>query len=69
MVIAHTHSMNTITAFGVVAALLASFAQAGAATDPCTLLAASEAQTYVGVLATPPYRADDAGAANARGSQ
>jgi len=69
MVVAQSGPMNTVAAFGVVVALLASFAQAGAATDPCTLLAASEAQTYVGVLATPPYRADDGGAANVRGSQ
>jgi hypothetical protein len=58
-----------VVAFGVAAALLASTARAGAATDPCGLLAASEAQTYVGVLTTPPFRANDDGAANARGAQ
>ena len=52
---------------GIAAALLGNFARAGAATDPCTLLSAIEAQTYVGQLATPPFRADDNGAANARG--
>lgn len=41
---------NTISTFGVAAALVASFARAGAATDPCTLVAASEVQKYVGVL-------------------
>lgn len=55
-------------AFGVAAALSTSWAQAGAATDPCTLLSASEAQTYVGALVSPPFRADDNGAANTRGS-
>jgi hypothetical protein len=35
--------------------------------DPCTLLSASEAQVYVGVLSTPPYRATDDGAADAAG--
>jgi hypothetical protein len=58
-----------VVAFGIAAALLASTARAGAATDPCRLLAASEAQTYVGVLTTPPFRANDDGAADARGAQ
>jgi hypothetical protein len=61
-------SRNKLAALGVAATLLASFAKAGAATDPCTLLAASEAQTYVGVLSTPPFRADD-GTANRAGMQ
>ncbi|MBA2686237.1 MAG: hypothetical protein H0U66_17270 [Gemmatimonadaceae bacterium] len=29
--------------------------------DPCTMLSANEAEVYVGVLASPPYRADDSG--------
>lgn len=36
--------------------------------DPCTLLTTGEAATYVGLLASPPYRASD-GAADARGDQ
>ncbi len=36
--------------------------------DPCTLLAAAEAEPYVGPLAVPPYRTSD-GAADARGDQ
>lgn len=36
--------------------------------DPCTLLAALEAQPYVGTLATPPYRASD-GVADVRGDE
>lgn len=35
--------------------------------DPCTLLAANEAQAYVGTLKTPPFRGDDNGAPNTRG--
>jgi hypothetical protein len=35
--------------------------------DPCTLLSASEAQVYVGVLTMPPYRVDDDGLADAGG--
>jgi hypothetical protein len=66
---ARSNARHTAAACGVAAAaLLASLAQAGAATDPCTLLSASEAQAYVGALATPPFRADDNGAANPRGS-
>lgn len=42
--------------------------QVATAHDPCTLLAASEAEPYVGPLATPPYRASD-GAADARGDE
>ena len=66
--VAQSNARNTVAALGVGAALLTSFAKAGAATDPCTLLAASEAQTYVGVLSTPPFRAND-GAANPKGTQ
>ena len=66
--VARSNIRNAAAAFGVAAALLATWARAGAATDPCTLLAASEAQTFVGPLATPPFRADDNGAANTRGS-
>jgi hypothetical protein len=38
------------------------------AQDPCALLSAAEAVPYVGLLATPPYRASD-GAADLRGDQ
>jgi len=62
--VARSNIRNATAAFGMAAALLATWARAGAATDPCTLLAASEAQTFVGPLATPPFRADDNGAAN-----
>lgn len=41
---------NTVAALGVGAALLASYVKAGAATDPCTLLAASEAQRWRSAL-------------------
>jgi len=66
--VAQSNVRNTAAALGVAAAMLASFARAGAATDPCTLLSASEAQTYVGSLTAPPFRADDNGAANMRGT-
>ena len=66
--VSHSKIRSAAAAFGVAAALLASLARAGAATDPCTLLSASEAQTFVGPLTTPPFRADDNGAANTRGS-
>jgi hypothetical protein len=66
--VTQSHVRNTAAAFGVAAVLAASLATAGAATDPCTLLSANEAQTYVGQLATAPFRADDNGAANARGT-
>jgi hypothetical protein len=59
---------HRVAAIGVGAALLATFARAGAAADPCTLLAATEAQAYVGALSTPPFRASD-GAANPKGRQ
>ncbi len=36
--------------------------------DPCSLLSAGEAETYVGPLASPPYRASD-GAADTRGDE
>jgi hypothetical protein len=35
--------------------------------DPCTLLSATEAAAYVGALTTPPFRANDDGAADAAG--
>src|SRR4029077_11326780 len=57
-----------LTALALGAALLTSHARAGAVTDPCTLLAASEAQKYVGALSTPPFRAND-GTANPKGTQ
>jgi hypothetical protein len=60
---------NTAIMFGVATALLVSIANASAVTDPCTLLAAGEAQSYVGTLTKPPFRADENGAANTRGTQ
>ena len=69
MIVTQIGPLNTVAALGVAAAFLSSFATAAAATDPCTLLTASEAQTYVGVLSTPPYRASDDGIANVHGSQ
>ena len=41
---------------------------AAGAHDPCTLLAAGEAEPYVGMLVSPPYRSSD-GAADARGDE
>lgn len=35
--------------------------------DPCTLLSANEAEVYVGVLGSPPYRATDDGVADVSG--
>jgi hypothetical protein len=35
--------------------------------DPCTLLSANEAEVYVGVLVSPPYRATEDGVADASG--
>jgi hypothetical protein len=69
MVVAQIGTRNTVIAFSVAAALLGSVAKAVAVTDPCTLLAAGEAQTYIGALTAAPFRADDNGAANARGTQ
>jgi hypothetical protein len=66
--LAQSQIRDIAAALGFAAALLGSLARASSATDPCTLLAANEAQTYVGQLATPPFRADDNGGANARGS-
>ena len=65
--IAQSILRTVAAALGVTAALVA-VAHAGPATDPCALLAAGEAQSYVGPLAAPPFRADDGGGANARGS-
>lgn len=59
---------NSAALVAVAASFLASVAHAVAATDPCTLLSAAEAQTYVGQLSAPPFRADDGGGANARGT-
>jgi hypothetical protein len=42
-------------------------AMGDATPDPCTMLSANEAEVYVGVLASPPYRATDDGVADARG--
>ncbi|MEO7039747.1 MAG: hypothetical protein ABI446_09910 [Gemmatimonadaceae bacterium] len=36
--------------------------------DPCTLLSANEAEVYVGVLGSPPYRATDDGVADVSGN-
>jgi hypothetical protein len=69
MNIAQIGARNALIAFGVATALLGSIAKAGAVTDPCTLLAAGEAQNYIGTLTAPPFRADDDGAASARGMQ
>ncbi|HEX3913344.1 MAG TPA: hypothetical protein VHW71_07550 [Steroidobacteraceae bacterium] len=41
--------------------------KAASTPDPCTLLSATEAATYVGTLSTPPFRANDDGAADAAG--
>jgi hypothetical protein len=40
-------------------AALSNAVNKAAGTDPCTLLSAQEAEVYVGVLATPPFRAND----------
>ncbi len=42
-------------------------AMGDATPDPCTMLSANEAEVYVGVLSSPPYRATDDGIANASG--
>ncbi|MEP6990334.1 MAG: hypothetical protein ABJA80_05325, partial [bacterium] len=42
-------------------------AAGGKTPDPCTLLSANEAEVYVGVLGSPPYRATDEGVADASG--
>ena len=68
MVIVQMGPLQGIAALGVAASLLAPLASAAPATDPCTLLAAGEAQVYVGALSTPPFRANDDGVAEARGS-
>jgi hypothetical protein len=65
--LAQSQIRNAAAVVGVAGALLGSLARAGAATDPCTLLSASESQAYLGPLAAQPFRADDNGAANARG--
>jgi hypothetical protein len=41
--------------------------KAAATPDPCTLLSATEAQTYVGALTTPPFRSSDDGVVDAAG--
>jgi hypothetical protein len=45
----------------------ATSAAARAEPDPCTLLSAGEAQTYVGALVMPPFRGNDDGAPDAGG--
>ena len=42
-------------------------AMGDATPDPCTMLSADEAEVYVGVLSSPPYRATDDGVADASG--
>ena len=42
-------------------------AMGNATPDPCTMLSANEAEVYVGVLVSPPYRATEDGVANADG--
>ncbi|MEO7207632.1 MAG: hypothetical protein ABI145_12790 [Steroidobacteraceae bacterium] len=66
--VARSNARNAVAALGVGVALLAPLAKGAAATDPCTLLAASEAQTYVGALSTPPFRASG-DAADPKGTQ
>lgn len=44
-------------------------AGAEATPDPCALLSANEAEVYVGVLVSPPYRATDDGVASVRGEE
>jgi hypothetical protein len=44
-------------------------AGAQATPDPCALLSANEAEVYVGVLVSPPYRATDDGVADVRGEE
>jgi hypothetical protein len=68
---ASTASIATraVLVFGTAAVFLAARCWANRATDPCALLSANEAQTYVGVLTTPPFRANDVGAPDAHGDQ
>lgn len=68
MVVTQFGSLKGTAALGVAASLLAPWAMAAPATDPCTLLAASEAPAYVGALTTPPFRANDDGVADVRGN-
>lgn len=56
------------TATSLLRKAVAADALASRAHDPCTLIAAHEAEPYVGPLATPPYRASD-GAADVGGDQ
>lgn len=62
--------MKRLLLLSGIAALIAACGgiQLATAHDPCTLLAAGEAEPYVGPLATPPYRASD-GAADVRGDE
>lgn len=69
MVVFQSRARNLVLAFGAAATLMGSVAEAVTVTDPCTLLSAVEAQSYVGVLTKPPFRADDNGAADAHGKQ
>jgi hypothetical protein len=69
MVVVQSGARNLVLALSVATTLLGSVAEAGTVTDPCTLLSAGEAQSYVGALTQPPFRADDNGAADARGTQ
>jgi hypothetical protein len=68
MVVALLGAVRKMSGWGVAASLLAPLAMASPATDPCSLLAASEAQIYVGTLMSPPFRANDEGAADPRGN-
>ena len=45
----------------------AAHSTAHASPDPCTLLSAPEAEAFLGALTTPPFRANDDGAADAAG--
>lgn len=66
--LAQSHIRYTVAGLGLATVFTASVARAATATNPCTLLSASEAQIYVGALTVPVFRADDGGAADTHGS-
>jgi hypothetical protein len=68
MVVAKMGALHRMAALNVLGWLLASPVSAAPATDPCTLLSGNEAQAYVGGLSTPPFRANDDGVADVRGT-
>jgi hypothetical protein len=72
MPILSLNSKISVTAIAVAVALSTAGARAATGAsgfDPCRLLAATEAQAFVGVLSNPPYRADEGGAGNVRGDR